>query len=246
MPEHTQPPSTHREATLPASATLRADALKQHFGVYGDFYEIMLGGRTYACRSVLELIAHTHTPADPHQIQLRHPDLLVIMMNPGSSKPLPPDFQPRIGLDSAPTRVKTRPDTTQYQIMRIMMAQGLKHARVLNLSDLREPKSVQLISTLQALKTLPDGDQHSLFCDARDEERHRLMGPHGAMPILAGWGRHKHLSPLATQCLRKVHGWRMMGVPAHENGLFYAHPSPMLQRKKEQWLATILQQFQNA
>ncbi|MBF0460739.1 MAG: DUF1643 domain-containing protein [Magnetococcales bacterium] len=227
--------------------TLRADDLKKLFGVYGDFYEVMLGEQAYACRSVLELIAHARTPADPDRIHALQPDVLVIMMNPGSSKPLVPGYCPRrVGTEgpgSQPQRVLTRPDNTQYQVMRIMVAQGWQHARVLNLSDLREPKSVQLMKTLESLRPVVDGERHSLFCPARTAERAQLMGPPGAIPVLIGWGRDPQLRPLAVQCLQQLHGWRTIGVAVDPEGLFYAHPSPMLQRNKDRWLADILAQL---
>ncbi|MBF0162296.1 MAG: DUF1643 domain-containing protein [Magnetococcales bacterium] len=227
--------------------TLMAADLKKIFGVYGDFYQVMLGGQPYACRSVLELIAHARTPADLDQLPHRQPDLLVVMMNPGSSKPIPPDYQPRWvgeeGPGARPQRVLTRPDNTQYQIMRLMAARGWSHARVLNLSDLREPKSVQLMKTLDRLEGVAGGGRHSLFCPERHQECRHCMGPPGAVPVLIGWGRDASLAPLARQCLRQLHGWRTIGVPVGEDGIFYAHPSPMLQRKKEQWLLDVLAQL---
>ena len=229
--------------------SLRAADLKLRFGVYGDFYQIFWGGKPYACRSVLELIDHTHTPTDPNAIHGMNPDLLVVMMNPGSSKPLQPGYTPRNlqegETQSGTQRVKTRPDNTQYQIMRVMVAGGFKHARILNLSDLREPKSAVLMPMIQALCSLPNGAQHSLFCDDRDQERERLMGPWAAVPVLAGWGRQQQLLPLAEQCLKKLRGWRLIGVRIEEKQPFYAHPSPMLQTKKEAWLATVLGQLPN-
>lgn len=232
-----------------SSLSLRAADLQQLFGVYGDFYQVLWGGKCYACRSVLELIAHTHTPADPNAIHGMNPDLLVVMMNPGSSKPLQPGYSPR-NIQEGETqtgtqRVKTRPDNTQYQIMRIMVAGGFQHARILNLSDLREPKSVALMPMIQTLCSIPQGERHSLFCDDRDQERERLMGPQAAVPVVAGWGRHKQLLPLAEQCLKKLRGWSLIGVRIEENQPFYAHPSPMLQTKKEAWLVAVVRQLPN-
>ncbi|MEO5340136.1 MAG: hypothetical protein H7837_06410 [Magnetococcus sp. MYC-9] len=225
---------------------LRAAELKQLFAVYGDFYQVDLGGRAYACRSVLELIAHPLVPSDPRRLHSRQADLLVVMMNPGSSKPLTIDGSPRRvgeeGPGAHPERVLSRPDTTQYQVMRVMVAHGWQHARVLNLSDLRETRSLRLMHTLDILARVVGGERHSLFCPARTEERRQLMGPPGGAPVLIGWGRDIRLAPLARQCLQQLQGWRLIGLPVDTEGLLYAHPSPMLQRKKEQWLAAILAQ----
>ncbi|MEO5364602.1 MAG: hypothetical protein H7838_13405 [Magnetococcus sp. DMHC-8] len=231
---------------LSAAAFYAAD-LKKLFGVYGDFYQIELGGRFHACRSVLELIAHAATPSDLRQLAGRQPDLLVVMMNPGSSRPVLPGYQPRLvgeeGPGAQPERVPTRPDNTQYQIMRIMAARGWQHARVLNLSDLREPKSLQWMKSVEQLAGVAGGERHSLFCPARRLERQRLLGPVGALPVLVGWGRDARLGRLAGQCLQQLQGWRLIGVPVGDDGLYYAHPSPMLQQKKDQWLSAILAQL---
>lgn len=235
---------------ISSPTALRAADLKQLFGVYGDFYQVVLGGQTYACRSVLELIAHTKRPSDPNQIHALQPDLLVVMMNPGSSKPVLPHYCPRLvgpeGPGARPERVLTRPDNTQYQIMRVMVARGWHHARVLNLSDLREPKSMQLMKTLAALALVAEGGRHSIFCPSRTAERQQLMGPKGATPVLIGWGRDVHLRPLAVQSLQQLQGWQKIGLPLDEEAIFYAHPSPMLQRYKDHWLATILAQWKEA
>ncbi|MBF0401397.1 MAG: hypothetical protein HQL90_11580 [Magnetococcales bacterium] len=226
---------------------LRAAELKQLFGVYGDFYQVVWGGQNHGCRSVLELIAHARTPSEPNDISALQPDLLVVMMNPGSSKPLAAGFVPRLvgseGVGAHPVRVITRPDNTQYQIMRVMAAQGWQHARVFNLSDLREPKSKQLMQTLAKLASVPGGESHSLFCPARREERERLMGPRAATPVLIGWGRDLQLRALAIQCLQVLQGWPIIGLATDEEGIFYAHPSPMMQRHKDQWLTAILGQL---
>ncbi|MBF0183340.1 MAG: hypothetical protein HQM06_02975, partial [Magnetococcales bacterium] len=122
-------------------------------------------------------------------------------------------------------------------------AQGYGHARVLNLSDLREPKSPLWLKQVQQLVALPGGAGHSLFSAARRSEREQLMGEVGRVPVLVGWGRDEGMRPLAAQCRQALHGWRLVGVPVDDEGLFYAHPSPMLQRAKERWLQEILQRL---
>lgn len=62
------------------------------------------------------------------------PDLMVVMMNPGSSKPLD-------GIENNNCESEAIPDNTQNQIMRVMNRCNFDYARILNLSDLREPKS---------------------------------------------------------------------------------------------------------
>ena len=79
------------------------------------------------------------------------PDSLVIMMNPGGSEPMKKSVENLYtykninlladSLKSGDDIVKTKPDRTQYQIMRIMEWQQWSHVRVINLSDIRNPKS---------------------------------------------------------------------------------------------------------
>ena len=63
----------------------------------------------------------------------------------------------------------TQPDNTQYQLMRIGLLQQWAHIRVLNLSDLREPKSVQFIK-INALENVKGGSLHSIFAPERSQE----------------------------------------------------------------------------
>ncbi|MBF0589265.1 MAG: DUF1643 domain-containing protein [Magnetococcales bacterium] len=236
------------EGEMAAAKKLRAAALKKRYGVYGHFYGIQLGGTHYDCRSVLELIAHDGTPRDIQAIQSMDPGLLVVMMNPGSSRPLDGGYEPRTvrsvdEIAKAQVLTPTRPDNTQYQIMRLMAAAGVGHARVLNLSDLREPKSPLLMRQLVRLEGVRGGEGHSLFGGGRDAAFRALAGPEGAVPVLAGWGRHRALEPLARQCLKRLAGWRIIGVRPDEGQPLYAHPSPMLQRMKDQWLDIVMRQL---
>lgn len=74
---------------------LRAADCKRMFAVYGLFYDQPIGDAMWSCRSVLELIAHDLVPAgDPSAMLDYRPDLLVVMMNPGSSRSVDPSFTP--------------------------------------------------------------------------------------------------------------------------------------------------------
>ncbi|WP_404383995.1 hypothetical protein [Caenispirillum salinarum] len=226
---------------------LRAADCKRMFAVHGLFYDVPIGGATWSCRSVLELIAHDLVPAgDASPVLDRRPDLLVVMMNPGSSRSVDGSFTPPRVSDARAIKgvrrlVETIPDTTQYQVMKVMAARGWRHARVLNLSDLRETKSPNLFRHVQALAGLPDGDAHSIFSDARRDELLGHIGPpQGSPPVILGWGRHKTLFPLAEKCLAALEGRVMVGVQAPEGPLAYAHPSPMMQKAKDAWIERIL------
>ncbi|MBF0144695.1 MAG: hypothetical protein HQL84_03230 [Magnetococcales bacterium] len=227
---------------------LRATDIKKEIAVFGQFVNLSLGSMNLALRPVLELIRKDHLPERPNQIGQMIPDLLVIMMNPGSSHPMDLEYRPADvakpeEIDPFGERIPTRPDNTQYQIMRIMLAQGWHHARVLNLSDLRETKSPIFIQRYQELETWSGGSAHSLFSPVRTRERMIRMGQGANLPLLVGWGRNPGLLPLARQCLATLVPERIIGVELPESPGLYAHPSPMMQKAKEAWVKTILAKY---
>lgn len=224
-----------------------ASKLKQHFHCYGYFYGLKLDARPLIpCRSILELL-DTSIP-DPEHADYRTPDAIAVMMNPGSSRPITGDPVGPVfnaaDLKSAVTRVlvPTRPDTTQYQIMRIMQLAGWRHIRVLNLSDIRESNSPILFKQIAGLADLPLGGRHSIFSPGRETELRKLIGDN-PIPVIAGWGRNPALEPLARQC-RKTLGHRMiLGLPVPGRPLAYGHPSPRVQSQKLAWLETVSRQL---
>lgn len=238
---------TARGLSVAEAQALRAADCKRLFAVHGLFYVQALGGRDWSCRSVLELIAHDLVPAgDPSPVLDRQPDLLVVMMNPGSSRAIDTGYTPPHVVRPEEVRavrrlVPTVPDTTQYQVMKVMAARGWRHARVLNLSDLRESKSALLFRHVRALEEAPGGDGHSIFCALRRTELLERAGRvSDSPPVLLGWGRDRSLDPLARACLAALEGRPTVGVPAPEGPLSYAHPSPQMQAHKDAWLAKIL------
>ncbi len=233
-----------------------AAELKKNFRCYGHFYRMNVKGtEPQLCRSVLEITSLPREAVsagnDPDDLfsnagaAKNLPDAVVIMMNPGSSRPiedgdtdslltlpLPAGFQKPL--------VLTQPDNTQYQIMRIMVSKGWSHVRVLNISDLRDPKSPSFIARTQKLAVLPGGDRHSLFSEARSAERANMLLRKPGAPFIIGWGQDAGLIPLAKQCLSRIAGEKIITVPAGNDPVLTAHPSPMLQKKKEEWLDAIL------
>jgi hypothetical protein len=238
------------------TAPLPADELKKTFRCYGHFYRLRVeGADPQPCRSVLEItslprhaVGAAPAPNDlfaPTQADPSRPDAVVIMMNPGSSRPIEEGDTDRLLAPPLPANfprplVLTRPDNTQYQIMRIMASKDWKHVRVLNLSDLRDPKSPSFLARIGALDRLPGGPSHSLFCADRHLERTALLDRQPGAPLILGWGQAPGLLPLAEQCLRCIAGERTVAVPAGDHPALTAHPSPMLQSKKEEWLDAVL------
>jgi len=233
-----------------------AAELKKTFRCYGHFYRLHVDGiEPQLCRSVLEITSLPREAVgagtDPNDLfgnsgaTRNLPDAVVIMMNPGSSRPI--EEGDTDSLISMPLSagfqkplVLTQPDNTQYQIMRIMVSNHWNHVRVLNISDLRDPKSPSFIARTQKLAALPGGDRHSLFSKTRSAERANMLKRKLGAPFILGWGQDAGLIPLAKQCLSCIEGEKTITVPAGNDPVLTAHPSPMLQSKKEAWLESIL------
>jgi len=245
------------------SEFLYAAELKKIFRCYGHFYRLHVAGADpLLCRSMLEITSLPREAVgagtdpddlfssaynDNHTFEgvINLPDAVVIMMNPGSSRPieegdtdslltmpLPDDFKKPL--------VLTQPDNTQYQLMRIMVSKGWKQLRILNISDIRDPKSPSFIARTKALDNIEGGGAHSLFSKVRKNEREQVLKRKPGAPFILGWGQDAGLIPLATQCLDCINGEKLVTVPSESNPILTAHPSPMMQAKKEEWIENIL------
>ncbi|NBW25673.1 MAG: DUF1643 domain-containing protein [Betaproteobacteria bacterium] len=220
---------------------LRATAaqLLAQWAVYGHYYRAPIGPGPHApmedLRDRLEIAPHGWTLAE---VDAREPDLLVIMMNPGASKPLEALWDGGNPADLVPAQ----PDRTQYQIMRLLLAAqaaGLswRHARVFNLSDLRTPKSAEMLAKLDLYGA---HDRHSLFSLGRQAECARWFAHH-ATPVLCGWGLNPGLADLATRALRAAAGHPLLGLS--DDGLRFRHPLPQTQSLQHQWLRAMVDQI---
>ena len=216
-----------------------AAQLLTEWAVYGHYYRARIGPGPDApiedLRDRLEIAPHEWPLAE---VDAREPDLLVIMMNPGASKPL----QALWDGDNPGGLVPAQPDRTQYQIMRVLraaQASGLpwRHARVFNLSDLRTPKSAEMLAKLDLYGPY---DGHSLFSFARQAECARWFASH-ATPVLCGWGLNPGLSDLAARALLSAGGHRVLGL-SHD-GLRFRHPLPQTQILQQQWLLEMAEQI---
>lgn len=201
-----------------------ADALRERFAVYGRFYEAEFDGRRFALRSHLEIFERGL--AWPAAVQA-DADLVAVMMNPGASRPLEAP-----GSDGwAPAL----PDRTQYQLMKLALraqAAGrvVRHIRVINLSDLRTPKSAELFATLAMLRD----DRHSVFSPRRAAELRQALGRERRSPLLRAWGLARQLEPLARSAIAATRDAEVLGLT--DNGLGYRHPLPQRADFQQCWL----------
>jgi len=246
------------------SEFIYAAELKKTFRCYGHFYRLNIEGTDpLLCRSMLEITSLPREAVgagtDPDDLfrsadaEKSLPDAVVIMMNPGSSRPIEDGDTDSLITMPLPDSFKkplvlTQPDNTQYQLMRIMVSKGWKHIRILNISDIRDPKSPSFIARTKALDGMVGGPKasggaggtHSLFSKVRKKEREQMLHRKNGAPFILGWGQDTGLIPLAKQCLSCIEGEHRVTIPSENNPILTAHPSPMMQAKKEKWIDNIL------
>jgi len=216
-----------------------ASELKKKYDVYGHFYSIEFPfGNRVDCRSVLEIINKTSCPEDINSLSEYKPDCIFIMMNPGSSSPM--INVENIVLSSKIKKLKvsyvpTKPDTTQYQVMRIMEIKKWDHIRVLNLSDLRDPKSGSFYSRFNEVESFVNGHIHTLFSKARIKELETKMNRKKDAPVVCAWGVSDDLDLLISRCMEQIECANKI-VGLCKEGNKYYHPLPTLQRDKQEWL----------
>lgn len=203
-----------------------ATDLKKLFKVYGHFYCNDMGtDGKFPCRSVLE-IASVKLNVTMQYLSKRAADAIVIMMNPGSSSPVGLDpciaYNKKSIVKLVPLLVDTKPDPTQYQIMRIMAIKEWKHARVINLSDLRTPQSEELFKVLRKTSS----DQHSIFAEVRNAELNMMLKRKDGAPIICAWGTNNELIPLIKKAMQVLKGTRLAGFKKVGTEYFYYHPMP--------------------
>lgn len=198
------------------------------YSVWGRFYEAVIAGKIERMRSHLEIFPAEWNPMDAVNGQ---PDLLVIMMNPGGSAPLP-------SMENIDGYVPAKPDRTQYQVMQLMDASVglLKHARILNLSDIREPKSKVF---QEKLKFYDNDISHSIFDESRVKELERSID--GCRAVLRGWGLTKAYGFLASRAIAATAKMHILGVT--DDGLLYRHPLPQNYNSQQAWLLAVSQQL---
>lgn len=222
-----------------------AGELKKEYDVFGHFYSVELSPkRVVECRSVLEIVASDHAPKKRAAISNRKPDAVFIMMNPGSSRPLT-EANNRIhakAIHELPiSLVPTKPDTTQYQVMRLMHYCEWQHVRVLNLSDLRCPKSGVFFRQFKELEEELLFDAHSVFSDLRkDELALKLID---GVSVIRAWGVSPHLDSLIDQCTSQLtKATTVRGLMKEGTTNKYLHPLPSLQKQKESWVNRMVEQ----
>lgn len=186
------------------------------FETFGHFY------------IVSDLKCRKHLDIKRAGMSLNHPDIMVVMMNPGSSYPLD-------GIDDNHVASKAHPDPTQDQIMAVMDNTDFNFARVLNLSDTRQSSSSEFIKFLNSsnAKSIP----HSIFHESRREEFSKLFRKN--VPVIYGWGVNANLEELAKMAMDRIVENNPIGMKKKGIEWAYYHPLPRSRTKQIEWVSTI-------
>ncbi len=153
------------------------------------------------------------------------PDLMVVMMNPGSSFPLD-------GVDNNSTPSEAKPDTTQQQIMKVMEASSFDYARILNLSDLRTSDSSELYRFIKSDES--EAVVHSIFSANRKADLNELFINN--VPVIYGWGVNSALVPLAKLAIETLCISNPLGMLKPNTQYSYYHPLPRNYVKQLEWV----------
>lgn len=195
---------------------LQSKFLRSNFKISGLFYEI----DAYKFRSYLNIIRKDS--------EVRSPDLMVVMMNPGSSKPVD-------GIENNTIESEAVPDSTQDQIMRVMQICHFSYARILNLSDLREPKSSILYEKITELESL--NIPHSIFDQRRIKDFENYFV--NSAPVIFAWGVNEQLQALANNAKKRIGAENPIGYKKEGLDFAYYHPLPQSYTKQKEWLEKI-------
>ncbi len=197
--------------------------MKDNFEISGFFYQL----ENMNCRRYLDIQRKGNFRENP--------DLVIVMMNPGNSKPLD-------GMYTAKKESAAHPDRTQMQIMHVMDKCDLSYCRILNLTDIQETKSSNLYKILSKRNTKKMA--HSIF-DPRRQAEFDMLYPRDTRTVLA-WGVHDALTELAQMALDRIGKEKIYGLQKDGTETAYYHPLPPSYYKQQKWVDQITEQLNNS
>ena len=190
----------------------------EEFNFQGKYYE----RNGELCRNILQITEKNTTENSLF-------DALAIFLNPGAGKPLSKpkvinEFNELAFLEALPCV----PDLTQTQMIRLMKKMNWKKTLVINLFDLCEVSSSQVLQLLDSKKEKAELFQSSIFhVDRKAElESIKLLLAKDA-PIIIGWGTEEKLENMKQKILSKLEqdiSSKIVGVKKKDAQ--YYHPYP--------------------
>ena len=211
----------------------KASELKLLFEVFGHFYTLRMGLNQFPCRSEL-LIRRKGT-------QDHEADAVIVMMNPGSSKPLDHSVPLETreanvpGWNNHKSFILARPDATQYQIMRLMLLCAWSSVRVINLSDLRDGNSSKFRGVFCTAAKQDPSNPHCSTHPTRIAELDIAMESRSGVAI-AAWGQIRELSSAARYMLERYPQLTGLSLDSRP---YFRHARPMLKSAQLDWLSGV-------
>ncbi len=212
-----------------------AAELKKKYHVKGRFYILTEKNLKIKCRSLLTIEDTTASGKKK---------LLVVMLNPGSSRPLTKTYKEALvstsrinELEKIPL-IDSKPDITQYQIMRVMHKLIFSNANIINLYDVREPKSRILFDNAKKEKIQ---DEASIFSDTRKAELKKYFT--SDTTVILAWGNIKSIFETEKKAIKKIEHLadKIYSVRSSDN--IICHPSPQNHNFKIRWLDSMIGQL---
>lgn len=146
-------------------------------------------------------------------------DLLVIMMNPGSSHPVGTSDYLNIPLNMLEKQVVTIPDETQSRIFGFMYRNGFNNAIVINITDVCNPKSSKLKSEDKDYSNFQNKEKAINFIKAYLPKSKRVLIAWGCKSVF------KELIINAKQALSSLGVNKVYGFPSKKDkDLYFYHP----------------------
>ncbi len=198
-----------------------AIALNKHeidslYEFYGSYYL----SNSIMYRNLLEIHSKDIETTDMY-------DALVIMLNPGGSKPKDESclqeksFTELLGNEL----VACTPDDTQYQIAKLMYSNNWGKVGVINLFDICEPESENI--KFRYTVKYQENKNESIFCeDRKNELEARLINCKENAPLIIGWGVANWSYSRSYEALFTISNYEKILVGYKNKKDDYYHPSP--------------------
>lgn len=223
--------------------------LKKEYISFGRFYILKYDNqRQHDCRSVLEIFERN---AYQEMKSTNKIDAVIIMMNPGSCKPkVTYNYdckslnQVEAGELNIIKLVEAEPDTTQYQVMRVMKIMGWKYVRVINLSDYINPESESFYEVIKELSSFDKIFFHSIFSEKRKKDIIEIFKSEKEFKVIAAWGVDTALELLIQRALKENNLNKRVGcdktyINKKKQNFYYYHPL----YHQEEWMNEIVEKL---
>jgi hypothetical protein len=210
--------------------------LKQRYRVFGSFYNQKLkNGMVIECRNDLNIIDKSYFDEKKSESKVM---LLMILMNPGKSKPLNDEYEiPTFNRMEATKLIKDCPyvpakiDETMKQVMRLMANLKISHARIINVSDIRNKDSNEFAKEIEMIDSIDT--IHSLFCEERRIEREQVFSSIDENAVIfKAWGKSivdnsiTFRTILEDKCVPALPAGKTIRGLEGKTKLHYSHPLP--------------------